>query len=187
MKNLLIAIALMFSVGANAAVEVNTAGLTDSQKAELVKQAEAMKNTVKADGKLASAEAVDKWVNVGERLGKMMGGAAKEVGLAVNDFVKTPVGQMTAFLVVWNYMGSMIVHVAGGLLIFFTTFGLLTWYSYRLREVKIVYDKDSGKNWLGNYPVLKKETSAISDDDFTVLMFGYLVSLVVSILIVFTW
>ena len=187
MKKFLIAIAMMLSLGiANAAssgTEIDTRGLTATQKAELVKQAEAMK----ASTPLETAEKVDKWVDVGERLGKMMGGAAREVGIAVNDFVKTPVGLMTAGLIVWNYMGSMLIHVVGGFTILFITFGLLTWYSRRLRTVEVKYDKEAGKNWLGRYPVLSREVSKIDDDSFGFLLLAYGASLAVSIITIFTW
>lgn len=184
MKKYLIALALMFSVNAaSAAVEINTSGLTESQKAQLVQQAEQMKKATP----LETFEKVDKWVDTGERIGKMMGGAAKEVGIAVNDFVKTPVGQMTAFLIIWNYMGSMLVHVVGGFTILFITFGLLTWYSGRLREVKITYDREAGKNWLGRYPILKREVTAMESDSWGFLLFGYAVALAVSLVAIFSW
>ena len=184
MKNLLIAVALMFSVSAFAAVEVDTRGLSDTQKAELVKAAEAMK---KDTTPLNNVDAVDKWVNVGERLGKMMGGAAKEIGVAANDFVQTPVGLMTTGLIVWNYMGGMIVHVVSGWAFLIITFSLLFIYSRRLRKVKITYDKENGRNWLGKYPVLSKEVSAIDSDEFGILMLGYAVCIVISVWIMFSW
>ena len=184
MKKFLIAAAMMLSLSvANAAVDIDTRGLTESQKAQLVQQAEQMKKATP----LETAEKVDKWVDVGERLGKMMGGAAREVGIAVNDFVKTPVGMMTAGLIVWNYMGSMLIHVVGGFTILFITFGLLTWYSGRLREVTITYDKEAGRNWLGRYPVLKREVTAMESDSWGFLLFGYAVSLAVSLFAIFSW
>lgn len=185
MKKFLIAVAMVLSVGAaHAAVTgIDLSGLTETQKAQLVQQAEQMKNATP----LETAEKVDKWVDVGERLGKMMGGAAKEVGIAVNDFVKTPVGMMTAFLIVWNYMGSMLVHVIGGFTILFITFGLLTWYSGRLRDVTITYDKEAGRNWLGRYPILERKAKAMDSDSWGFLLFGYAVSLGVSLIAIFTW
>ena len=185
MKSYLSAVALFLSFNVVAQVNVNTSGLTDVQKAELIKVAEQMRK--QQESPEAIVEKVDKWVDVGERFGKMMGGAAKEVGIAVNDFVKTPVGMMTAGLIVWNYMGNMIVHVTVGLMILFTTFSLLAWYSRRLRIVEITYDKEAGRNWLDRYPVLKKEVSQIDSDSFGALLFAYAVCLVVSLITIFAW
>lgn len=186
MKRLIAVAALVLASTAFAGtVEVDTRGLSATQKAELVKQAEAMKAEAKTP--LESVEKIDQWVNVGEKVGKMMGGAAKEVGIQVNEFVKTPVGQMTAFLIIWNYMGSMAVHVFGGLLIFITSFGLLTWFSRRLRTIEIVYDKEAGRNWLGQYNVKSKNISAIGSDEFGFLLFGYAAALAVSLITIFTW
>lgn len=183
MKKFLIAAAMMLSLSvANAAVDIDTSGLTESQKAQLVQQAEQMKKATP----LETVEKVDKWVDVGERLGKMMGGAAREVGIAVNDFVKTPVGMMTAGLIVWNYMGGMLVHVVGGFMILFITFGLLTWHSRRLRTVEVTYDKEAGRNWFGRYPVLNRRVRPMESDAFFFLVLAYGVSLVISIWIMFT-
>lgn len=111
MKNLIAVVMCMFAFPAFAAINnIDTNGLTEAQKAQLVQQAEQMKNATPLD----TANKVDQWVNIGEKIGKMLGGAAKEVGIAVNEFVQTPVGKMTAVLIVWNYMGSMIVHVLSG-------------------------------------------------------------------------
>lgn len=185
MKKLIAIAAMALSLSAFAAVEVNTSGLTDAQKAELIKQAEAMKSTSKPEAQLV--EKVDKWVDVGEKVGKMMGGAAKEVGIAVNDFVKTPVGLMTAGIILWNYMGGMLVHVVSGAIFFVVSFSLLTYTMRRCSPTKITYDKEAGKNWLGRYAVLKVERDGLSESDQVGLLFGYAVATIITCFITFSW
>lgn len=185
MKKLIAIAAMALSLSAFAAVEVNTSGLTDAQKAELVKQAEAMKMTSTPEAQLV--EKVDKWVDVGEKVGKMMGGAAKEVGIAVNDFVKTPVGLMTAGIILWNYMGGMIIHVVAGAIFFVVSFSLLTYMMRRCALVKITYDKDAGKNWLGRYAVLKVERDGLSESEQVGLLLGYAIATGITCFITFSW
>lgn len=186
MKKFFILAIMLFSFSAFAGTPqptVDLRGLTEHQIAVLSSQAESMKSS-SADKIVGS---VDKYVDVGERIGKMMGGAAKEVGIAVNDFVKTPVGLMTAGLIVWHYMGGMLVHVIMGMIMFAVTFGLLFWYSRRLCATTITRDIAGGRNWLGQYPVITIERSAIDDDAFGVLLFGYFISIVISMWIMFSW
>lgn len=184
MKNLIAVVMCMFAFPAFAAINnIDTNGLTEAQKAQLVQQAEQMKNATPLD----TANKVDQWVNIGEKIGKMLGGAAKEVGIAVNEFVQTPVGKMTAVLIVWNYMGSMIVHVLSGWALLIITFSLLLWYSKRVTGLEITYDKEAGRNWLGRYPILKIKRDDMPSDAFGFILFGYAAALAISIWTMFSW
>ena len=183
MKQLLVITTMLFSLNVFAAVEVDTTGLTNAQKATLVQQAEQFK---KESTNMSSAEQVDQWVNVGERIGKMMGGAAKEVGIAVNEFVKTPVGKMTAAVIVWNYMGSMIVHVVSGLFVLICSWGLLTWYGRRATSMVVEYHPTE-RNWLGQAVLVSKKRGSLDSDIWLGLITGYLISLLLSIFIIFSW
>ena len=79
--------------------------LTDEQKVALVNsvvqlsaspnkdQPPAPKNTA------STAEDVDKWASVGEKLGKSIATVAREAGIAVNEFASSPVGKFSLFLI----------------------------------------------------------------------------------------
>lgn len=184
MKKIIAIAAMALSLSAFAAVDVNTAGLTDAQKAELIKQAEAMKSQSKPEAQLV--EKVDKWVDVGEKVGKMMGGAAKEVGIAVNEFVKTPVGLMTASIILWSYMGSMIIHVVAGAIFFVVSFSLITYVVRCCVPVTITYDKEAGKNWLGRYAVLEVKRGCLSDNEQFGAWISYIAATVITCFIMFS-
>lgn len=185
MKKLLMVL-LMIPMMAHAVVEVNTRGLTESQKAELVKQAELMKQ--EAAGPVDDpADRVDKWVNVGERVGKMLGGAAKEVGVAVNQFVTTPVGMMTAALIVWHYMGSMIIHVISGWVVLIISVMMITYVYRRSTKQVITYDVEAGRNWLGNYPIQSITRPAMEDGEQAGFLVAYFLAASASVLIMFSW
>ncbi len=187
MKQLMIAFVMFFfSLSAMAAIDVDTRGLSDTQKAELVKMAESMKTTPVAKA-ADTVEAVDKWVNVGERIGKMMGGAAKEVGVAVNQFIDTPVGKMTAAIIVWNYMGGMVVHVISGWVFLLLSWSMLVWFIRRNTRLVIQYDKTKERNWLGRYPIISKQRDSLDDNSQVLVAFGFVLTTVVGVTIMFAW
>ena len=186
MKKLLLATLLMLSLTAHAEININTSGLSEAQKAALVTQAEQMKNESKQMTSASAAASVNEWADVGEHFGKMIGGAAKEVGIAVNEFVRTPVGMMTAGLIIFNYAGGTIIHVTVGLLLFIVGISLVTWMLKRGTGFTIEYDKTK-PNWLGNYPVLSKRRDEMSVDLIGTVVCGYLFTFIVSIWVMFSW
>lgn len=186
MKKFILAVMMFFSVAAFAGTSsssLDVSGLTPQQTAALSEQI----NNMKTDSADKLVSKVDKYVDVGERIGKMMGGAAKEVGVAVNDFVKTPVGLMTAGLIVWHYMGGMMVHVISGWAFLIISFSLLFWYSRRVSTMVIEYDIAGGRNWMGKYPVIKVNRDAMDESALIAILFGYMCSTIISIWIMFSW
>ena len=89
-----------------------------------------------------TAETVDKWVGLAERFGKALASMAKEAGIAVNDFVKTPVGLIAVGILLWKVVGVSMV--AG--LIWAVTLVVLIW-SFRkfhvpIKNVVVVRDEN---------------------------------------------
>lgn len=167
MRKLLILLTLFTSISfAQTQINVDTQGLTTEQKAQLATQIEQMKSQSKSvlpNVDAIQPEVVDKWVTTGQHFGQMMGGAAKEVGVQVNDFVKTPVGLMTACLIIWNYMGAMITHVVIGLFFWITASTALIIYMRSFRGKVITYD-ESKTNIFGNFPVKEITRDDVSTD-----------------------
>ena len=186
MKKFFIIVLMLFSFSAFAGTSqptVDLRGLTEQQITTLANQANSMK-TESAD---KIAEHVDKYADVSVRIGKMLSGAAKEVGIAVNEFVKTPVGMMTAGIILWHYMGGMIVHVVSGWAFLIISFSLLFWYSRRVSTMVIEYDIAGGRNWMGKYPVIKVNRDAMDESVLIAILLGYLFSTIISIWIMFAW
>lgn len=169
MKKIIAIVVLMFSFNAFAALttdSVASAGfskLTEAQKAEVIKQI-ADASSKNKEVTVPSEEKVEKWVKIGSQVGQGLAGAAKELGVAVNDFAKTPVGQLTMALIVWHMMGGVIVHVFGGLLIMFIGLACIKFMFNRAYPKKITYSKDH-KNIFGNFVVEKVENIPVQDDD----------------------
>lgn len=162
-KTLLFVMTLAMSPIATAQVTGNTDGLTDGQKAELIKQAEAMR--ARSSPTSSVVDNVDQWLNIGERVGKMMGGAARELGLAANEFVKSPVGIMATVVILFQYLGSPIIHMFTGILVLLVGIASIRYIVYNRRGNKITYDTER-KNLFGNYPVKHKELGKMDDDTF---------------------
>lgn len=152
MKKLLFVIGLLYSINvfADASNLPGLAELSDIEKAEiqlLVQKKLVEKNQLQAQAKQISdnipdPDMVQKYVNLGEGIGKAFGGAAKEVGVTVNEFVKTPVGLMAMILIVWNYMGAMLVHLFAGMSLMIVGIMLVRWWFYHTVDCQIEYDPE---------------------------------------------
>ena len=179
MKRLFWIVAFLISFSAFAGTNpdvIRTAGwenLSESQRAEITKMVadKSAASVASPIGVVPDVKKIDEYVAVGERVGKMMGGAAKEVGVAVNEFINTPVGKWTMFLIVWKYMGVMAIHFFGGLVVLLVGAVVMTALYRRLVHTTITYDKEK-TNIFGNHPVLTKEKSAFGSDDFWAIFLG---------------
>jgi hypothetical protein len=195
-KKLFFAFMLLLSLTAVAGTDssvVKDAGwnkLSESQKAEVLKSiadAAAQHKSEQISDVVAAVDVkkVDEWVSVGERIGKVMGGAAREVGVVVSDFVKSPLGLLTMALVVWKIMGASLLHIVGASLILVVGGIVMNrlYRSYNPRE--IIYDT-SCKNIFGNYPKLKENTPGLSSEEAGYLFFGSWVFLGIATIVLFT-
>lgn len=175
MKKVILAIMLCVSLSAFAASasglsssSVDSAGfskLSETEKAEILKQVADKASTKNVfGGSTAPAdEKVEKWVRIGSNIGQGLAGAAKEVGVAVNDFAKTPVGQLTMVLIVWHMIGAQLIHLFGGIMIWIIGFVMIRYVFNRSYPTKITYSTEK-KNIFGNAVIEKVErASAISD------------------------
>lgn len=165
--------------------------LSDAQRAEISHQVAVTaetnaKQAAPAAAVLADPKKMDEWLTLGEHMGKMMGGAAKEVGVAVNDFVNTPVGQMTMVLVVWKYMGGTLVHVVGGLLVWALGVLVVGFLYRRMRGTTIEYNKEV-RNWFGNHPRVRVQRPALSSGEVSNLFYSAAFFLLVGLVTMFTF
>lgn len=115
MKKLFLLCVMLLCVPAFANT-VDLSNLTEVQQAELQKivAEKALENTKNGALPVKESEALktaNKWAEVGKGLGQGIGAVAKEVGVAVNDFVKTPVGKIAMFLIAWHFIGADILHL----------------------------------------------------------------------------
>ena len=191
MKKFFVAILMMVSVSAwagNTSDAVNSAGfskLSEAEKAEVIKMV-ADKASQKDVMPTMTEDKVEKWVKIGSNIGQGLAGAAKEVGVAVNDFATTPVGQLTMLLIVWHMIGAQLIHVLGGILIWVVGIAIIRHMVARAYPSKITYSKEV-KNIFGNYVVEKSEPIAIDDGNAAGWLFAYGIVLVAGLIAIFTF
>lgn len=164
------------------------ADLPESQKAAIIanvaQQAEKAKDAAKAAEKVANTPPVavvdklGKWADVGMKIGKGISGAAKETNIAVNEFAKSPVGMLTTTLLVWNYIGNLVVHVLGALVFWAIGFTGLWIMIRRSVEIRTTTTKE------GVTTVLREELSDEAKWGYTVAGF---IMLLIGVTIMFTF
>lgn len=133
--------ALAFGVSAaQAGVQgVNTNGLSSDQIAQLNQQAQSMKNdpTVVSSKVRQEAEA---WSELGANMGKAMVGAAREVGVAANEFAVTPLGTVVVGITAYKIVGRDLLGVIIGTLIIVFGYSIAFWMFLTRRWSNIQYE-----------------------------------------------
>ena len=105
--------------------------LTPQQQAKIIKDVADMKDAnnanpfAKPDVPTSKVEELNKWVEIGSNIGKGLAGAAKEIGVEVNAFADTKVGQLTMWLIVFHIMGKALLHIGLGFTVWIVGFTVL--------------------------------------------------------------
>ena len=138
MKKLIVIAVMLFPLWAFGQ-HVDTRGLTKEQIAELTIAANKMKTP---EGVSASVrKEATAWADLGANIGSAMVSAAKEVGVAANEFSQTSLGKIVTVIIVYKVIGRDILGVVVGGAILLFGFGVLTWLllTHRFGEVKYEY------------------------------------------------
>jgi len=109
------------------ALTTEIAKMSDQQKADLLQN---IQNPPKPVEETSTAKKAKEWVEVGEGLGSALAGTAGKLGVEVNKFAQTPVGQLATFLIVWHFIGDSVLDLITDILfplIFVTIWG----YNFR--------------------------------------------------------
>jgi hypothetical protein len=112
-KLLLLVTTFAFCISADDVAQAGFNKLTESQKAQIIQSIESTASSTATP----TVTTVDQWVSLGMKIGQALAGCAKELNLAVNDFMKTPAGKVATVLIVWKVMAIDILHIVGGLMI----------------------------------------------------------------------
>lgn len=140
--------------------------LSESEKAEILKQVadKASTKTVFGGTTEPTEDKVDRWVKIGSNIGQGLAGAAKELNVAVNDFSKTPVGQLTAALIVWHMLGNQFIHIFGGLAIWLIGFSAIRFLIKRSDPDTVIYSTEK-RNIFGNAAIDRIDKGSTSSGD----------------------
>ena len=130
----------------------NIAGLEETTKQRMIIDCEKAKlqqqTTPQAPSVDNTLEKMDKWSEISLRFAKALGVAAKEFGVAVNDFLYTPAGKLTALFIAWQLAGHAMVYVLLAML----ALALTCFTTSRFRKVLTLHSTEevSTKNIFGN-------------------------------------
>lgn len=142
MKRFIVALLLVFSSFAFAGIDSRAISgdfndLPEQTKLAIAKQIADAKASQKPalPGVVETVAAVtperlNEWAEKGKGIGMAIGSAAKELGIAANDFLKTDAGKMTMGIILWKMLGHDITHFIGGFVFFFSLASIWV-YIYR--------------------------------------------------------
>ena len=118
---------------------------------------------------------------VAQEWAKALGIAATELGIAVDTFLDTDAGKLTAAIIIWQVMGETLVGFAIGipLLIVVIWLGIRTARRAKIRSITM---SETQKNWRGK-PIVSE--IVYWDEDQTVMYWlAYVVTIILSIMVI---
>lgn len=99
---------MSFASIANAAIEVPDVSTMSTEQVEMMKK----QIELREQSTTSAASTVSEWATVGKNIGEGLVGAAKELGIAANEFANTNVGKMTIAVLLWHFFGKSMVMLA---------------------------------------------------------------------------
>lgn len=121
MKYFLMAVSLMFCAAAYAgsatpgsSTYVDVSKITPEQASQIQKQVDELQ--LKPTNVSANVrKETEAWGELGSNMGKALIGAAKEVGVAANDFAGTSLGKITVGIVAYKIIGRDVLKITSGI------------------------------------------------------------------------
>lgn len=144
MKKILVALSLFLSLNAFAASQntsIDLSKLTAEQRQAITQQV----NDLSAQPTNISAtvrKEAEAWGELGANMGKAMVGAAREVGVAANEFSQTSLGKVVVFMVGYKIVGRDMLGVLFGVLILMFGYSLAIWIFTTKRWSTVKYEYD---------------------------------------------
>lgn len=116
-KSLLIASALLFLSTATLANETTATCQVDPNlsSTEIAIQLEKCK-TKNVSQKIPDIKEIENYGEVAKGIAEAIGIAARELGIAVNEFVDTDAGKLTVALIIWHVFGGQLLSVIGAII-----------------------------------------------------------------------
>ena len=169
---------------ANACSISHASDLSDEQIQQLKVQCEQMKLEVQASKKAAlekeletpvvTKENIGEWAVIAQEFAKALGIAAREIGVSVNEFLKSPAGVLTAGILIFMTVGKSIMAFFVGMLFTYIVFKLnnRVWFDqYETIETTNIFGKTKQKRVAryNNWSQVKDDAVALSAGSIIVL------------------
>ena len=146
MKKVIAILALWVATSAFAGVAsqngayIDTSKLSKAQIAELAAKAEEMGATTPVNVSATVRQEAEAWGTLGANMGKAMVGAAREVGVASNEFANTSLGKVVVGIVAYKVVGKDILGVIFGSMILVIGYSLAIWMMTTRRWSDVTYE-----------------------------------------------
>lgn len=187
MKTIFAVIFMLLSAVANAQISIHAAAaagfdkLPEAEKARIIQEiANTNSNNLPIVGNV-TPEALDRFATTGASIGKGLSAAARELGVAVNEFSSTPVGLLTVGLIVWHILGDQIVAIFAGLMIWVVGFAALRFIVNRAAPVVVKYD-DEKTNIFGNRVIAERRQPELSPEMTATMVISSALVLIVGLI-----
>jgi len=125
-------------------------------------------------------EQTKEYVELGEAIGKALSGTAKELGIAVNEFIKTPAGYLTVFIICWHLFGSQLIHLLVGGIFFSVAMPIWVKYWNQCCIVKKIWYGEAGK------PIIERYDEGDVDGTRLIFLLVVIIIVVATAIIIFT-
>lgn len=141
MKKVIAILAMCVATSAFASAQaIDTSKLSKAQIAELAAKAEEMGATTPANVSATVRKEAEAWGDLGANMGKAMVGAAREVGVASNEFASTSLGKIVVGIVAYKVIGKDILGVVFGSMILVIGYSLAIWLLTTRRWSAVTYE-----------------------------------------------
>lgn len=160
----------------------NITGLDDTAKQTMIVQCNQQKldatKTVAGVVDGISPQRISEWGAVSKDFAVALGIAAKELGIAANEFLDTDAGLLTAGLIVWHVAGASIAGILIGVPMLVAFWWLLIGYMKRSKINEITYADNGARHWWGP-KIIKNITYHESSEDRNWMLIVCMVALAI--------
>ncbi len=165
-----------------AAVSLDTSGLTEAQKAELVLKAEELKKQAVEDAKdkiaKVDVDEANKWVDLGRNIATTITTTAGELGIAADKFLDSTSGKITLLLIFWHVAGRDFVGLVVGIPLLIVLICVWVWSFRRMCIIKSVTEKEPEKGFKKNIVYEYYSSGDKSVNNTRVWMFCLLIAII---------
>lgn len=177
----LTSVVIAFSAHANG---IDTSKLTAEQIATVQAQVAEMSKSSPQGTSAAVRKEAEAWGELGSNVGKAMVGAAREVGVAANEFAATGLGKVTVAIIAYKLIGEEAMGVIVGMLVFVVGTGIALWILLTNHFHTIEYETKPILWGMMNKRYVVK--SAISDDSAAAKLVGVGIAMLVTLVVTLT-
>lgn len=142
-----------------AAQTIDMSTLSNEQRQQISKVLAAEKPAA-----VAVREEAEAWTDLGAKIGSAMIGAAKQIGVAANDFSTTDLGKIVTFIVVYKLIGESLIGVIVGSVIILVGIGIGLYMILKKNYKSIEYSYVPSWFGLRNKTVISKAVPDLSEN-----------------------